>query len=115
MYVVLQGDLRVRMKAGEVETCLATLGVGDFFGDISIFDHGPRSADVVADTGSVLLKISSAAFAGMAKAAPDLATPFLLAIGRTLTARIRAGNKHQAEAVKFAGAFESFSDSRAEA
>jgi len=108
MYVVLEGELRVRMNSGGKETLLATLKTGDFFGDISIFDHGPRSADVVANSRSVLLKISSAAFASMAKAAPDLATPFLLAIGRTLTARIRAGNKRQAEAGKFAGAFEAF-------
>ncbi len=103
MYLVLEGEVRVRMKSAGVETVLAQLGPGDFFGDISIFDHGPRSADVIADTSTVMLKISSAAFAEMAKKAPDLATPFLLAIGRTLTARIRAGNKHHAEAVNVSG------------
>jgi CRP/FNR family cyclic AMP-dependent transcriptional regulator len=102
MYLVLEGELRVSMKIGSEETMLATLGQGDFFGDISLFDHGPRSANVLADRGSVLLKISSAALAEMVKQAPDLATPFLLAIGRTLTARIRAGNKHHGEAVRFA-------------
>src|SRR5438552_6871190 len=107
MYLVVEGELRVRMKMQGSETVLTTLGPGDFFGDISIFDHGPRSADVIADSSSVLLKISSAAFGSMAKAAPELATPFLLAIGKTLTARIRAGNKHHAEAVKFANVLES--------
>ena len=38
--------------------------------------------------------------------APDLATPFLLAIGRTLTSRIRVANKHHGEAVQFARAME---------
>jgi hypothetical protein len=39
-----------------------------------------------------LLKISAAAFQRLSKEVPDLATPFLLAMGKTLTARIRAGN-----------------------
>jgi CRP-like cAMP-binding protein len=90
------------MKSAGAETVLAKLCIGDFFGDISLFDHGPRSADVVADTSSVLLKISASSFADLGRTAPDLATPFLMAIGRTLTARIRAGNKHYAEAVQFA-------------
>ena len=107
MYLVLEGEVRVRLKVGGSETALATLGPGDFFGDISIFDHGPRSADVVADSSSVLLKISSNAFAQMAKVAPELSTPFLLAIGCTLTARIRAGNRHHAEAVRFASVLDS--------
>ena len=69
-------------------------------------DHGPRSADVVANSDSLLLKISSKAFAELAKEAPELATPFLLAIGRTLTARIRADNKRFGDSVKFARAAE---------
>src|ERR1043166_6184767 len=92
MYFIVQGELRVRMNVMGKDTILATLGVGEFFGDISLFDHGPRSADVVANTDSVVLKISSGAFEDLAKKAPELATPFLCAIGKTLSARIRADN-----------------------
>jgi len=102
MYLVVEGELSVRLKSAGAETILAKLSMGDFFGDISLFDHGPRSADVIADASSVLLKISAASFAELGRTAPELATPFLMAIGRTLTARIRAGNKHYAEAVQFA-------------
>ena len=49
----------------------------------------------------VVLKISAAAFDGLAKEAPELATPFLLAIGKTLSARIRAGNKRHSDFVRF--------------
>jgi CRP-like cAMP-binding protein len=69
-------------------------------------DHGPRSADVVANSDALLLKISSDAFNNLAKAAPEIATPFLLAIGRTLTARIRADNKRYGDSVKFSRATE---------
>jgi CRP-like cAMP-binding protein len=100
MYLILQGELRVRMNVMGKETILATLGVGDFFGDISLFDQGPRSADVVANCDSILLKISSSAFEELSKKAPELATPFLRNIGRTLSARIRADNKRLSDAVR---------------
>jgi CRP/FNR family cyclic AMP-dependent transcriptional regulator len=106
MYLVLEGELSVRMSVGGLETELATLGIGDFFGDFSLFDHGPRSANVVANTSCLLLKISTDAFERMSREATDLATPFLRAIGKTLTARIRAGNKHHGESVKVAQALE---------
>ena len=106
MYLILQGELRVRINVSGKETVLATLTVGEFFGDISLFDQGPRSADVVANTDSLVLKISSSAVQQLAKEAPELATPFLLAIGKTLTARIRADNKRYGDSVKFARAAE---------
>ncbi len=104
MYLILEGEFRVRVNIGGKETILATLGMGEFFGDISLFDHGPRSADVVANTDGLVLKVSSAAFDRLATEAPDLATPFLLAVGKTLAARIRFDNKRYSDAVKFARA-----------
>ena len=106
MYFILEGELRVRINLMGKETILATLSVGEFFGDISLFDHGPRSADVLANTDSVVLKISSSAVDELSKAAPELATAFLRAIGRTLTARIRADNKRYGDSVKFSRAAE---------
>ena len=106
MFFILDGELRVRINLLGKETMLATLGVGEMFGDISLFDRGPRSADVVANADSVVVRISAAAFDRLAKEAPDLATPFLRAIGKTLTARIRADNKRYGDSVKFARAAE---------
>ena len=106
MYFILEGELRVRMNVMGKETILATLGPGDFFGDLSLFDHGPRSADVVANTDSSLLRVSATGFDALAKEAPQIATPFLRAIGRTLSARIRTDNKRYGDSVKFARASE---------
>jgi CRP-like cAMP-binding protein len=106
MYFILEGELRVRINVMGKETILATLGAGEFFGDIALFDHGPRSADVLANTDSVVVKISSAAVDELSKTAPELATPFLRAIGKTLTARIRADNKRYGDSVKFSRAVE---------
>src|SRR5436305_2364800 len=102
IYLNLESELRVRITALGKETILTTVSIGEFFGDIALFDHGPRSADVVANTDSLLLKISAGAFDALAKAAPELATPFLRAMGQTLSARIRADNKRFGDSVKFA-------------
>jgi CRP-like cAMP-binding protein len=93
MYLVMGGELRARSVVNGKETILATFGPGDFFGDMALFDHGPRSADVVANVDSSLLKISSVSFDRLTREAPALATPFLQATARTLAARIRADNK----------------------
>jgi CRP/FNR family transcriptional regulator, cyclic AMP receptor protein len=104
MYFILEGELRARLNVTGQETILTTLGAGDFFGDISLFDHGPRSADVVANTDSLVVKISAHAFDRLAKEAPEIATPFLRAVGRTLSARIRTDNKRYGDSVKFSRA-----------
>jgi CRP-like cAMP-binding protein len=106
MYFILEGELRVRIIQAGKETILATLGPGDFFGDISLFDHGPRSADVVANSESTVLKMSAQNFEKLAKDAPEVVTPFLLATIRTLAARIRADNKRIGDSAKLSRAAE---------
>jgi CRP-like cAMP-binding protein len=96
MFLVLGGELRARIVSDGKETILATFSPGDFFGDMALFDHGPRSADVVANVDSTLLKITSVSFDRLTREAPALATPFLQATARTLAARIRADNKRLA-------------------
>jgi CRP-like cAMP-binding protein len=101
MFLIMEGELRARVMVGTKETILATFGPGDFFGDMSLFDHGPRSADVIANVDSLIIKITSPAFDRLAKEAPALATPFLQATARTLSARIRADNKRLSQARQF--------------
>jgi hypothetical protein len=93
MYFVLDGELRARVMNGDRETILCTFGPGEFFGDIALFDQGPRSADVLANMNSVILRLSAVSFERLAKEAPALATPVLRATSRTLASRIRADNK----------------------
>jgi len=104
MYLVLDGEVRVRLIISQKETILTTLGAGDFFGETSLFDQGPRSADVVANHDSVLLKISAVNFRRLVTETPDLAAPFLLAVSKTLVARIRADNKRFSDSVAIARA-----------
>jgi CRP/FNR family cyclic AMP-dependent transcriptional regulator len=93
MYLILEGEFRVRVLVNGKETILADLGVGDCFGEMALFDDSPRSADVIANTDATVLKISRQALAKLMNEAPDIAAPFLLALGKTLASRIRANNK----------------------
>jgi CRP-like cAMP-binding protein len=96
MFLIMKGELRARTMMGGRETILMTFGIGDFFGEMSLFDQGPRSADVVANTDSTLLRLTTSAFERLTREMPSLATPFLQATARTLSARIRADNKRLA-------------------
>jgi hypothetical protein len=104
MYLVLEGELRARLMIKGKETTLATLGPGECFGEMALFDEGPRSADVVANQTSVLLKVSPGAFEKLRVQAPELAAPMLHAIARSLAGRIRADNKRTKEGVNIARA-----------
>src|SRR6266511_1087812 len=49
MYLILEGEVRVRLMIAGKESILTTLSEGEFFGEVALFDHGPRSADVIAN------------------------------------------------------------------
>jgi hypothetical protein len=88
MYFILEGELRAALTVDGKETTLATLHVGDFFGEVALLSEGPRAADILANEASVLLKLPAKGFATIISEAPALATPFLLAISRSITARL---------------------------
>jgi CRP-like cAMP-binding protein len=80
LFMVLEGELRARvMSADGHELTLSTIGVGECFGELALVDHAPRSADVVANQRSVLIKVSAAALRKMFAEAPALAAPFSFA------------------------------------
>jgi CRP-like cAMP-binding protein len=81
-YLILDGKVEVR-KRGRV---LASLGKGEFFGEMSLIDDQPRSADVIAVAPTRCWALSSWAFNALVKAQPDIA----LAMLKELVKRLRA-------------------------
>ncbi len=102
MFLVLQGEVRARVMIGGRESTLSTMGVGECFGELAVIDESPRSADVLANVESVLLKISAGALKRVFQEAPALAAPFLLALNKTITSRVRTLTKRYEDSILFA-------------
>ncbi len=102
MFLVLQGELRARALLGGRESTLSVIGVGECFGELAVLDESPRSADVVANVESVLLKISASSLKRLFQEAPALAAPFLLALNKTITSRVRTLTKRYEDSILFA-------------
>ena len=81
LHVVVDGTVRVAVGGAERRQ----LGRGAFFGEISLFDGGPRSATVEATTDVTLLHVPAWAFNAVLKQEPELAIKML----KELSSRIR--------------------------
>ncbi|HEV8401707.1 MAG TPA: cyclic nucleotide-binding domain-containing protein [Candidatus Limnocylindrales bacterium] len=80
-FVIVDGGVRV-VRDGEP---IATLGPGDFFGELSVLDGRPRVAQVVADGPTSCLALASWDFEAVLLAEPRVS----LAILRGLAGRLR--------------------------
>ncbi|HZW85323.1 MAG TPA: cyclic nucleotide-binding domain-containing protein [Nitrososphaerales archaeon] len=72
-YLVLDGKAEVR-KGSKV---LASLGPGQFFGEMSLIDESPRSADVVAVSPTKCWALTAWAFNATVKTNPEVALMML--------------------------------------
>jgi CRP-like cAMP-binding protein len=73
-YVILQGEAKVVGGTGRV---LNRLRPGDFFGEISLLDGGPRTASVVADTPLAMLALPRKAFLKVIEQEPAVGVKLL--------------------------------------
>lgn len=80
-FVITDGRVRVTRDGRE----LATLGPGDFFGELSVLDGRPRTAQVVATEATACLALSTWDFEAVVGEQPGVA----LAILRGLAGRLR--------------------------
>ncbi len=81
-HLILEGQALV-LVGGRTR---ARLGPGDFFGEMSLIDGGPRSATVRADTGVRTLSLASWEFTPLLNANPSIARKLLVELSRRLRA-----------------------------
>ncbi len=94
MYVILKGAARVSVGNNDGEVVeLAKLVPGDFFGEVSLVDDGPRSADVTTTEACDVLCITRMTLGVLAGLQPGAAIHILASIGRSLVGRLRADNQ----------------------
>jgi CRP-like cAMP-binding protein len=80
-FMVASGSVRV-VRDGET---IATIGPGDFFGELSVLDGQPRVAQVVTDAPTVCLALATWDFEAVVREEPAVA----LAVMRGLAGRLR--------------------------
>ena len=88
------GDFFILLSGGaEVSSggrSLRTLGEGEFFGEISLLDNGPRTATVTVTQPARALVLGPAQFRDMLHQNAEIATTMLYAV----VGRLRAGGSH---------------------
>lgn len=85
LFIISEGQAEVITKAGTAEqTLLATLGSGEFFGEMSIIDDHPRTATVRAVTDTDCILIRRADFMAELERRPKIAVHMLPVLTRRL-------------------------------
>jgi CRP/FNR family transcriptional regulator, cyclic AMP receptor protein len=79
-FLILRGQAIVRRNKRKV----ATLGPGEYFGELALLHRGPRSATVVAQTDMKLLVLGQREFAGLLDSAPGMASKLLTGMAQRL-------------------------------
>ena len=81
LFIVAEGAVRV-MRDGHA---IARLGPGEFFGELSVLDGGPRNATVVADARTTCIALATWDAERVLREQPGVA----LAVLRVLAGRLR--------------------------
>ena len=86
--VVLDGEVEVKIG----DKVIATRGAGEFFGEISLLNHQPRTATVVAKTPVIVEVIGQREFATMLDDEPEVRKTVMSAMAQRLAEIEDAGN-----------------------
>jgi CRP/FNR family transcriptional regulator, cyclic AMP receptor protein len=94
LFVILEGKVRIsREVAGMGEEALAVLGAGEVFGEMSLLDDSPRSADARVHERCRALVITKESFDDLLFLHKDLAYEVLWNCVRMLNVRLRETNE----------------------
>jgi signal transduction histidine kinase len=108
IYVIQEGSVLITaLVAMDERRALATLGAGDFFGEMAVLDNEPRSASAVADKLTQLIFIPREILMQLIERSPRMATSLI----REFSLRMREFNRQyirevlQAERLALVGRF----------
>jgi CRP/FNR family transcriptional regulator, cyclic AMP receptor protein len=79
-FVIVEGEVRVVRG----DRTIARAGPGEFFGEISLLDGGPRTASVIAETPVVAIRLFKGAFDKVVRGEPRVAGKILAVVARRL-------------------------------
>jgi CRP-like cAMP-binding protein len=96
MFVIQEGRVQVFREAGGREIPMAELGVGRFFGEMSLFEKDRRSSTVRAMGSATILTVDQHTLLNQITANPTLALHMI----REMAGRIRKLNRKHARVLK---------------
>ena len=79
-YVILEGEIKVARG----NRTIARMGPGEFFGEISLLDGGPRTATVNAETPVTAVRVFKRSFDKVVSQEPGVASQILAVVARRL-------------------------------
>jgi CRP/FNR family transcriptional regulator, cyclic AMP receptor protein len=90
LYLILQGSVRVSVILDDIgEEILAMLKDGSHFGEMALVDEGPRSATVIAQDDTILLRLDKDEFEKVMISDRDMELKILRNMVRAFSSRIR--------------------------
>jgi CRP/FNR family transcriptional regulator, cyclic AMP receptor protein len=96
LYLIAEGKIKLGMSSLDGrENLVAVLGPGEMFGELSLFDPGPRASTATALTDSRLLGLGHEDLAPWLTGRPEVAAQLL----RALAHRLRRTNETMADLV----------------
>ena len=96
LFVILDGKIKLGASSSDGrETLLGVLGPGEMFGELSLFDPGPRNATATAVADTTLIGLGSDDLGTWLNGRPDVARQLLRALAR----RLRRTNEALADLV----------------
>jgi CRP/FNR family transcriptional regulator, cyclic AMP receptor protein len=96
LYIIIDGKVKVgRHSPDGRENLLAVMGPADMFGELSVFDPGPRTSTAVAVTDVRLATMDRAALRAWIAKRPEIAEQLL----RVLARRLRRTNNALADLI----------------
>jgi CRP-like cAMP-binding protein len=87
IHLIRAGKVRVERSGGA--TPIATLGLGEIFGEISFIDKSGASASVVAEEDTAIDFISNASLEALFAESPQLAVRLYRSVALVLAGRLR--------------------------
>jgi hypothetical protein len=92
MFLVLSGSVQARLKVGGHSNPLGTMGPGEIFGEVAMLSQVPRTADVLAEVPTRLLRLTSEGFKRLMDEHSSLAAKILFNMSRLLATRLGERN-----------------------
>jgi CRP/FNR family cyclic AMP-dependent transcriptional regulator len=102
LYILEHGQVVVsKQVSGDVDIVLTRFYPGDFFGEMGLFDAGPRSASAQTELDTVLWILGRKAFQQIFSDHPEMAARICYRLVTVFIQRLRATNEQAREALRW--------------